>query len=439
MTTVQCDPDVNVLIASNADRKVVLFDHVDNANGIGCIGNRVRDALKRLNLPIPVQAFDFLTIALSVTAADEFVARKDGAYGFTRNISLSISLAKPDVWEQQRKSVEAILRFLTGDDWQLTFTGNGLTPPALSEKKRLRNLFDISGIEQVCLFSGGLDSLIGAMDALKNKPDETLLVSRASTGDQMFQQYLLNRLGNPKQLGVNDRPSKPNTVSWEKEDSTRSRSILFLALAACCAAAIFKFNPTKRIKLLIPENGFIALNPPMTPRRRGPLSTRTAHPYYLASLQKIFDNVGMGIDIRNPFEFMTKGEMIKSCPNQKIIKALAPKTISCGKWKRRNQQCGKCVPCLIRRSSNFAAGVVEPQNLYEVSDLINLGFESKKAADLAAVLIALKTVDIDNLARWVSASGPLPTDILTRKRYYEVAWRGLLEMKSFLKSQGFKI
>lgn len=438
MITVQCDPDLKVLIASDADRKIVLFDHVDNANGIGCIGNRVRDTLKRLNLPIPVQAFDFLTIALGVTAADEFVSRNDGAYGFTRNISLSIALAKPDVWDKKRKSLEAILRFLTGDDWQLSFEGNGLTPPVQSEKGRLRNLFDISGIEQVCLFSGGLDSLIGAMGALESKPDETLLVSRASTGDQMFQKYLLSRLGYPKQLGVNDRPSKPNTVGWEKEDSTRSRSILFLALAACCAAAISELNLTQRTPLLIPENGLIALNPPMTTRRRGPLSTRTAHPYYLASLQTLFDDVGMEIEIQNPFEFMTKGEMIKSCNDQKLIQSLAPKTISCGKWKRRNQQCGKCVPCLIRRSSIFSASVVEPQDLYEFSDLANLGFGAKKGADLAAVLMALKNVDANNLARWVSASGPLPIDSTARKKYYDVAWRGLLELKSFLIAQGFK-
>jgi len=438
VTSVQCGPDVNVLITSNADRKVVLFDYVDDANGIGCIGNRVRDALRRVNLPIPIQAFDFLTIALSVTAADEFVSRSDGAYGFTREISLSVSLANPVTWEQERNSLEAILRFLTGDDWRLSFTGNGLPPPLQSEKNRLRNLFDISGIEQVCLFSGGLDSLIGAMGALESKPHETLLVSRASTGDQMFQKYLLGRLGSPKQLGVNDRPSKPSTVAWEKEDSTRSRSILFLALAACCAAAIFKRNPAQRVPLLIPENGFIALNPPMTHRRRGPLSTRTAHPYYLSSLQKLFDNVGMGIDIRNPFEFMTKGEMIKGCNDQNLIKSLAPKTISCGKWKRRNQQCGKCVPCLIRRSSNFAASVTEPDNLYEFSDLKDLGFGKKKGADLAAVLMALKNVSLDSLPRWVSASGPLPTDTKVRKMYYEVAWRGLKELESFLIAQGFK-
>ena len=112
----------------------------------------------------------------------------------------------------------------------------------LPEKKRLRKIFDLSNIKQICLFSGGLDSLIGTMNELQTNHDDTLLVSRASTGDQMFQKYLLSRLGNPRQFGVNDQPSRPNTVSWRKENSTRSRSILFLALAACCASAIFSVS-----------------------------------------------------------------------------------------------------------------------------------------------------------------------------------------------------
>ncbi|MEH6489070.1 Qat anti-phage system QueC-like protein QatC [Hyphomonas oceanitis] len=439
MTTVRCDPDIRVLIGSQADRKIVLFDNIDNTNGIASIGNRVREVLRHINLPIPVEAFDFLTIALSVTAADEFVSRDDGAYGFVRSISLSIALAKPAVWKTQTHALESILRFLTGDDWSLSFTANGLTPPTKSEKKRLVRMIDLSNIEQVCLFSGGLDSLIGAVNQLKARPNETLLVSRASTGDQKFQNHLLGRLGSPSHLSINDRPIKPNGVNWDKEGSTRSRSILFLALAACCASAVSLHRSGLTTPILIPENGLIALNPPLTPRRRGSLSTRTAHPHYLQSLQKIFDDVGLGVSIRNPYEFMTKGEMIKDCADQKLIHNLAPNTISCGKWKRRNQQCGKCVPCLIRRASMFAANIPEPVGKYEYGDLSTLTFGAKQSVDLAAVRLAIRCTSEDSVPRWVSASGPLPTDELTREKYYQVAWRGLKELQIYLTTQGIKV
>ncbi|MGX9148178.1 hypothetical protein [Mesorhizobium sp. 128a] len=43
-------------------------------------------------------------------------------------------------------------------------------------------------------------------------------------------------------------------------------------------------------------------------------------------------------------------------------------TVSCGKWKRKSQQCGHCVPCLIRRSAFAKAGITDTTN-YQYPDL----------------------------------------------------------------------
>ena len=86
----------------------------------------------------------------------------------------------------------------------------------------------------------------------------------------------------------------------------------------------------------------------------------------------------------------------------------------------------------------YAAGVIEPKDLYEFTDITKLPFGTKKGADLSAILVALKLINTHNVPRWVNASGPLPMDVSTRKKYYDVAWRGLLELKSFLFAQGFK-
>jgi len=439
MTTVFCDPDHNTLSQSMADRKVALYNTNDFDGEICSTGNNVRHALARYDLSIPTPAFDFLTIALSIVAADEFVSRADAPYGFARDISLTVSLAKPTIWNSQKAELQKILTFLTGDDWSLSFKDGGLTPPAPSEKRRLRSVVSLSNIEKVCLFSGGLDSLVGAINELDSSSDSTLLVSRASKGDSKHQKLLLNKLGMPPHFGVNDSPSRPSNMDWKKEDSTRARSILFLALGACFASAISSSAKGVMIPLIIPENGFIALNPPLSPRRRGSLSTRTAHPHYLNSLQNLFDDVGINAHIQNPFSFQTKGELITKCSDVPLANKLAKSTVSCGKWKRRNQQCGKCVPCLIRRSSLFAAGIKEPKNTYEQTDLASLSFSSKNSADLAAVIIALKSVKKKNLPQWVSVSGPLTTNQNVRKKYYDVAWRGLREMRSFLMHSGIKL
>lgn len=42
---------------------------------------------------------------------------------------------------------------------------------------------------------------------------------------------------------------------------------------------------------------------------------------------------------------------------QKLLAGIVNSTISCSHWKRSNQQCGVCVPCIIRRAALHAGGV----------------------------------------------------------------------------------
>ena len=98
-------------------------------------------------------------------------------------------------------------------------------------------------------------------------------------------------------------------------------------------------------------NGLIALNAPLTPRRIGSHSTRTTHPHFLGSIQAIVDAVGLPVAIANPLRHETKGEMVTRHAGDPTFVAQAVRTVSCGKWKRDGRQCGRCVPCLIRRAS----------------------------------------------------------------------------------------
>lgn len=221
----------------------------------------------------------------------------------------------------------------------------------------------------VCLFSGGLDSLIGAVDVIQNPNIKPLLVSRSATGDNSYQKRLLEKLPTTDAFRINDAPRKAKLVPWQKEGTTRSRSLLFIALAACCADAISEFRSISSTKLLIPENGVIAINPPLTHRRIGAASTRTAHPHYLEGIRRCFNAMGIKADIENPFALMTKGEMILNSQHRALLDPLVSKTVSCGKYKRKGRQCGRCLPCLIRRSANHAAGISEPQGTYDADDL----------------------------------------------------------------------
>lgn len=101
----------------------------------------------------------------------------------------------------------------------------------------------------------------------------------------------------------------------------RTRSFNFIAFGALIATALSKNHfSNKIIKLYIPENGLISINPPLTPRRIGALSTRTTHPYFLQKLNILFKNIGLPVEIENPYQYKTKGEMMLECKDQSSLK-----------------------------------------------------------------------------------------------------------------------
>ena len=114
----------------------------------------------------------------------------------------------------------------------------------------------------------------------------------------------------------------------------------------------------------MPENGLIALNVPLDPLRLGSNSTRTTHPYYIARWNDLLGHLGISGRVENPYWAKTKGEMALACANPALLKALAPHALSCahasnarhlGIKGRGIEQCGYCLPCLIRRAALDAA------------------------------------------------------------------------------------
>jgi hypothetical protein len=114
--------------------------------------------------------------------------------------------------------------------------------------------------------------------------------------------------GGLEHLQVNHNAS---TRRGLKETSQRSRSLIFLAFAVLAATSTERYRNGETVPLYVCENGFIAINPPLTIARIGSLSTRTAHPDFLGRMQEIFDGVGLRINIVNPYAEKTK-EMFAS-------------------------------------------------------------------------------------------------------------------------------
>lgn len=147
--------------------------------------------------------------------------------------------------------------------------------------------------------------------------------------------------------------------SFRSETSTRSRSLLFLALGLAVAE---RAGST----LWIAENGFASLNPPLGPDRRGSLSTHTTHPRFLRELSALMQSVGGHGLIENPFEALTKGEMFRRVADAVGVDAASQylsSTNSCSHTDARysgapvGSSCGVCFGCLVRRAAFIASGV----------------------------------------------------------------------------------
>jgi hypothetical protein len=290
----------------------------------------------------------------------------------------------------------------------------------------------LRGLDCVCLFSGGLDSTIGAIDLLA-EGRSPLLVSHAYRGDKIHQDSIATQLnGHYSRFVLNAHPllAKNKENKENKTDTTmRTRSCNFLAFGIVGVYAIQLVNQQEKIELYVPENGFISLNAPLTSRRIGSLSTRTTHPYFIEAIQNIIEAAGIPCIIKNPYQFKTKGEMVSSCKKQPLLKKIVANTVSCSHWKRKNQQCGVCVPCLIRRAALYTAGI-QDQTKYIYGNVDSVNSDSKKRDDLMAISIAIKQKNVRKLGPWILDSGPLSAEKF--QDYQRVFSCGLDEIKTYL-------
>lgn len=396
---------------TDSGRLGVTLYHQGSPQAPGLGHGLVEDVRSDLPAPPSQESWDFLSIALAVFAADRFVLRSKAEDGWTRVIHLRVAVVDVDRWKPHEERLASTFRFLTGDVWTVEVVGGGAIAPSFQPKLNDR--------DEICLFSGGLDSLLGAM-RLQELGRSPLLVSQGSPKEVGPQERLAQALGlsfNRFEGRVKERWRAPY------EPSTRGRSILFFAYGIVAASSC----NLKRVH--VPENGLIAINAPLTRRRIGSLSTRTTHPHFLAELNAIFSDCGLGVELHNMFEACTKGEMLKASKHPDK-EALAARSYSCGKGKRLNRQCGRCIPCLIRRASIKEAGLNDRTLYYH----LDVGLAPKHDDVLAARIASARVLNLEPEAfeRWVLQAGPLPVDKPRRSELVACVKRGVTEISSYL-------
>jgi 7-cyano-7-deazaguanine synthase in queuosine biosynthesis len=252
----------------------------------------------------------------------------------------------------------------------------------------------------VALLSGGLDSLIGAIDLAKagRKP---LAVSNVVRGDGDNQEAFAAAIGGGlRHVALNHNATPP----WTKEASQRARSLIYIAFGVLAATALGAYHEGGEVTLFVCENGFIAINPPLTGARLGSLSTRTVHPEFLNRVREVLAAAGLRVPIVNPYEHKTKGEMLKRCSEQPLLKLHAAQSVSCGRYRVYNyKHCGRCVPCQVRRAAFLAWG--EPDmTFYRFEPLGKNDSDHANFDDVRSVAMALADVEADGIDAWLGSA-----------------------------------
>lgn len=409
------------------DVPVVLYSQA-NTPDEASIGASVLQRLRRKKLAPANRAWDLLSIALSVIAADTAVRRSSSPDGWTRQLDLSIAVHDPDFWSSQKDLLERQLRFLTTDLWSVEFIEGGVLP---APPKRTPLVPDE---DSVCLLSGGLDSLVGAVDLTSHARQNPFLVSQVSKGDKQKQSCFASKIGGGLQrleLNHNFR------CSWQNERTQRARSIIFLAYGVLLASALRPYREGETLTLYVCENGFISINPSLTTGRVGSLSTKTTHPVFLALFQELLNAAGLRVTIKNPYQLKTKGEMLAECVDQAFLMRYAAGTTSCGRFGRYNyRHCGRCVPCLIRRAAFHAWGRADRTDyVYKKLSINNTDYA--RFDDVRSAAMAVAEAREEGFDRWVRPR--LSAFALgDTSSYKEVVRRGLKELEVFLQAEGVK-
>jgi hypothetical protein len=391
------------------------------------VNESVWDTLGAFGLRPTQDATDFFRVATAAYCADLLVPHETAFDRWSRDIVLHIPVSDPARWKAVDAPLRELLGFLTGDHWTVEFRAATVPPPP--GDARIRGRLGPVRAGCVSLLSGGLDSAIGAADLIDAGDRIAFVSHNAKSGGAIFsspsQRNVLAALrphaavGQFHHLRFRVNPPAPIPGVTAAVTTTRSRSIMFFALGLLVASALDAAQGDGPVPLVVPENGLISLNVPLTPARLGSWSTRTTHPHTLATLRAVMDGVGLATALVTPYATATKGEMLAALAarDRPRAEALIGATVSCAhpnqsrflEPARRQPHCGTCVPCIIRRAAAQHAGVDDGRYSFDLPAELDI-LQQDRVADARAFLYALATRRRPALPLDINLSGPLQVE-----------------------------
>jgi 7-cyano-7-deazaguanine synthase in queuosine biosynthesis len=247
-----------------------------------------------------------------------------------------------------------LLNFLSDDSYSFTFEKLKQDRPAKPDYLEFgAEDWPFHSPERVLMFSGGLDSLTGAVETAKNGKKSVLVSHRPVSTMSARQQKLFQALQKefpgqlihvPVWINKNER--------FGQESTQRTRSFLFAALGTVVAHSINAGG----VRFF--ENGVVSLNFPVADEVLRSRASRTTHPIALNLLQSLCAAVvERDIVIDNPYCYKTRTDVVETLSSLGLPHLIA-QTCSCAHsiFKPRTQwHCGTCSQCIDRRFAITAA------------------------------------------------------------------------------------
>lgn len=365
---------------------------------------------------VPAPLRDLVRIGVAAYCADQLVKRRRS---YTRTIDLLVHVTDIGAWQPTLVEwVCDLLHILAGDSWAIELVEDKSRAPVSVQQA------EVERPRRVALLSGGLDSFAGAL--LTAGANDTAYIGHWDNTITKAAQGRVARWISAQGLPLDFLQVRIGVKS--REHSRRSRSFLFMALAAAYAAA-------RGASLVeVPENGFTSLNPPLGPERGGVLTTRSTHPYTLHLFNGILAGLGTQVRVENPHAWETKGELVRraAAAAPAAIEDGVALTLSCAKlnqnWHHASPHaaCGLCVACQVRRGAINAAGLIDltAYSVSTVSAADAAAIRKERADDLSAIDLTLLD-GIDDVT--IMSMGPYPPGY-DEGRALDLCRRGLREL-----------
>ncbi|XGV86902.1 MAG: 7-cyano-7-deazaguanine synthase [Limnothrix sp. BL-A-16] len=354
----------------------LIFDPIVNSNGnVRCI-NRSKGKESNVGITIDDREFrcrvqqgfpsiiaDIIDLAVAIHATDRLTIqnlRQEQTY-----ICVCLPVRHPELLNTNsfQDKLSGLLEWATGSRWVFDFCKR-LDSGRVVECQPLL-LSPNSHVEEVALWSGGLDALAGLYSRLKASNEASFMLfgtgGNESTLARQKQVFHELQFSFPSRLNLCRVPIRFSDSSLHRKSKiSRARGIVFMLLGAACA-----YLMGQRI-LYLYENGVGAINLPYRKSAIGLDHSRSVHPLTLSRVSDVISELlGEKFKIQNPFLFQTKAEMCIPLAEDKRDD-LPQLTMSCDSPHRRQPiQCGYCSSCILRRQA-LAASRIEDKTQYIV-------------------------------------------------------------------------